>query len=105
MFNEEKKIDKVQEKPVEKSVKPEKVEDPKEEILAEAIQKTTKVESTKKVKCLVHLLNVRSNANSNADIVGKVRSGDTLTVSTNVVGDFYQVVEPVKGYVMTKFVG
>lgn len=102
MFNEEKKFDKT---PVKKEEPVKKVEDPKEEILVEAIQKASKVDSTKKVKVLVHMLNVRSNANSNSEIVGGVRSGDILTVNSNSVGEFYQVVEPVKGYVMKKFVG
>ena len=102
MFNEEKKVDKTPAK-VEEPTK--KVNDPKEEILAEAIKKTAKVESTKDVHVIVHVLNVRSNANTNADIVGSVRSGDILTVNTTPVGEFYQVVEPVKGYVMKKFVG
>lgn len=85
----------------------EKVEpkDEKEEALKDAIKKVTKIEETKKVKVIVHLLNVREHANPNSKILKTVKSGDELTVEKNPVGEFYKVVGPINGYVMTKFVG
>ena len=79
--------------------------DEKEEALKDAIQKVSKIEETKTVSVLTHLLNVREHANPNSKIVTTVKSGDELKVEKNGVGEFYKVVEPVNGYVMQKFVG
>lgn len=85
-----------------KTIKPE--EDPKEEILKQAVKEVAKVDSTKEVKVIVGSLNVRKNANINSEILGIVRSGDVLTVSTTRVGEWWKVEQPMAGYVMSEFV-
>ena len=84
---------------------PVEVKDEKESVLEEAINKVSKIEATKEVSVIVHMLNVRDHANTESKIVTTVRSGDKLKVEVNPVGEFYKVVEPVQGYVMRKFVG
>lgn len=79
--------------------------DEKEEILKEAIKKTIIADSTKNVNVIVMRLNIREHANQNAKIVKTVPSGTTLKVNTTPAGEYYKVVEPVKGYVLTKYVG
>lgn len=79
-------------------------EDPKEEILKQAVKEVAKVDSTKEVSVIVGSLNVRKNANINSEILGIVRSGDILTVSTTRVGEWWKVEQPMAGYVMSEFV-
>lgn len=79
--------------------------DEKEDILKKAIQETVKVERSKDVKVLVHMLNIREHANPNSKVVTVVRSGDEIKVNTTPNGEWYQVIEPVKGFVKTEFVG
>ena len=79
-------------------------EDPKEQILQQAVKDVAKVEQTKEVTVIVASLNVRKNANLKAERAGIVRSGDILTVSTTKVGEWWKVTAPIEGYVMAQYV-
>ena len=86
-------------------IAPVEMKDEQEAVLKDAIKKVSIIEETKSVKVLVHLLNVREHANADSKIVTTVKSGETLKVEKNPIGEFYRVVEPMNGYVMQKFVG